>query len=927
MKSSFPALQSRLPTLLAGVVLFFLIAVWSAALLHQNDAPFDMDIVFSPPARLTPGDTAEIALYAFKRNSTELVKELKFEANLRLADRPAPVTPPCSAVEKRPGLYTVKLPVPDSLNDGSYELVIFKTGFLKRSLAIFPVQVGKNFSIVAVPPELPVRAGDSSGFKLAAIDTVTSRSLPRIPIRCRITTPDGFQTTNRVVFTSQQGTGSFNFSLHPNSPAGEYLFEFSCGHRSIVFRLPVRQALPPLAYVREKLLQTVENLPTPLAVLIYGGGSKSDISEKWGLHQGKQAHSAIRWAKAGTNAVHVNFAFPESPFGTIEIWQRNRLLRSAICTRTSGTAEITFKNKLSLTAPIKVRLWRKNRRQIWSDEYIIPSASGPETSLYRFRQLAEKCWTSPGKVLARLLAPPPVSVQVSGSLQRSDRLAFLTELFAEACLLCLPWVLFIGLSLPLFGKLCSDEGNSNCKVAATFLVPVSTAMATFFLLILRSDLAAPPAPIILFTLFIVADLVERVNRAGTMQTDGNRLQNPKAQAGLPSAARQAVRAFIYLGQLLSGLLFLHMAAGGLTTQASQNLILLIITVTAALLTLTFLARTGLLNLNGHRNAVLSPISASIQKFTLGLSKGGWKAAVFLTMFLAALFLGILRFHSFVSPSVSSTGRQESRRIWGQKNTDVHLPSALQFSLEKQDSATSDSRESAIGIFPTDSQRFFQSRFIILNGTRIWTGRRIKKILVFTRARDFFNRWIAALSTLRPNLWTVSLEINSRAARLRHLEPSARPPEQERLEACLTVFGNMLARELQSGKTHTPIQHGLLLETLANLSKAVSTDPAFQHAVQALPVVPMTGDDHDPFAALLERGSATSSLRILDIIAPALRAGGALHIGGDDGTSLSFPIGQDMTTLTRGTSFRETLDISKLESVRETPLLLELSFMP
>lgn len=922
MKSSFPAVQQRLPTLLAGVVLFLLVAVWSAAILHQSDAPLDIDIVFSPPARLTPGETTEIAFYAFRRNQSAPVLGLKLEANLRFADRPVPVTSPLPASEKRSGLYTIKLPVPESLTDGSYELAIFKTGFLRRPLAVFPVQVGKNLSIVAVPPPLPIRAGDSYRFELAAMNPVTSHALPRIPIRCRITTPDGFRTTNRVVFTTHQGTGHFSFSLHPRSPAGEYLFEFSCGLRSIVFRLPVSPALSPIESVRKGLLQLIDDLPTPLSMLISGGKSKPDTSEKWNLRHGKQPRSSIRWARAAGNVVRANFAIAGRRFGVIELWQRNRLLHSAVCTSASGTVEIRFRNKLPLNAPIKVRLWQKNLRQIWSDEYVIPSLSGSEEASRLFEKMAAGCAPAPGRVLGQLLSPPAGAVQIGGSLHRADRLVFLTDFFAEAWLLCLPWLLLTGLSLPLFGKLCSDRGNANCRSIATFLVPVSAAMTGFFLLILRTELTALPGILLLFTLFLLVDPLMRTVPARTTRESDCRHQTSTASEG-----EQALRTFIYLGQLLSGVLLIHAVAGSLLAQASQKQILLIITGTAALITVIVLKRIGMISLNRSENIVLTPVSATMQAITSSLSKGGWKAAVVFTVFLTALFIGILRLHSFISPPVSSSFNEQNRHARGQKNAQAHHASILQFSLSEPPRAPSGSSADGFEMQPSDSQRFVSSRFLILNGTRTWTGRRIQKILVFTKAREFLDRWIESLTALRPTLWTICLEISARSARFRLLEPSARPMEQERLEACLTVFGNTLARELQSGKTHSPMQHSLLFDTLENLSRAVSTDPAFKQAVQALPVVPATSEDFEPSAGLLEHATATAPFNLSAAIAPTLRTGGTVRLGNDDGVWLSFPIRQSMTPLSRGTSFRETFDIRRLESAREAPLLIELSFTP
>lgn len=925
MNSQFPALQQRLPALLAGAFLFVLFSAWMASLLVQNDVHPDIDIVFSPPARLTPGETTEIAFYALGRDNPYPVQGLKLEAHLRTGDRSVALVPPAPAVEKRPGLYMAKLSVPETVNDGTYELAIYRTNVLRQPLAAFSIRVGTNYALAAVPPGLSLRTGGSYRFDLAAVDPATSRPLPRLPIRCRITTPDGFMTANRVSFTTRQGTGDFSFSLHPMSPAGEYLFDFSCGNRSIQFRVPVLPALPPLVFLRDLITRAV-SIPSPIAGLVPGASSQSEHPANWSLHHGKEPRSTIRWAKAVGRVVRANFDLGRRRFAVIELWQGNRLLHSALCRKASGTVEITFRNRLPHTAPIKVRLWQKKRRQIWSDEYVLPSISGSDEATRRFQRLAEDCAPSQGRTLARLLTSPAVPVQVGGGLQRADRLSLIAGFLAELCLLSLPWLLLTALVLPLAGKLCTEGGLERCWSTAAFLVPVTAAMTIFFLLI-RSGATEPPAPFLLFLGFLVTGLLRHDGRPIPMGASIVRRPAGAVPEDLRPASDRAIDAFVLLGQLLSGILLLHMFAGDLVVRASQNMLVTIIATAGALLTALFLAGTGSMSLTRPDHSLLASASDLLSWGTSGLAKGGWKAALLFTFLMTTLFAGILRLHTFVHPPVTGVSRQDDSRAWRQKNAQALRPNTLQFAPVEPASPRPDFAEPAPALHPSDAQRSIRSRFLILRGMRLWTGRKIQRINVFTKSREFLDRWVRALSTQRPTLWTICLELGARAERFQLLDPSERREEQERLEACLTVFGNMLARELQSGKTHSPARRKLLADTLTDLSRAISTDAAFRQAIQALPVVQLAGEDVDPAAGLIEHPAATGPLDLPSIIAPALRPGGALRLGNEDGVSLAFPVRQEMTPIVRGTSFRETFEITRLESARESPLLLELIFTP
>ncbi len=924
MNSPFPALQQRLPALLAGAFLFVLFAVWTASLLLENGTQPDIDIVLSPSARLAPGDTTEVALYALGRDKPHPIRQLKLELHLRTGGRPVPHVPPCPAVEKRPGLYTARISVPESFNDGTYELAVYRSNALRQPLAVFSIQAGTNYALAATPPAFPLRTGGSYRFDLAAMDPATSRPLPRLPVRCKVTTPDGFTTTNRVVFTTRQGTGVFTFSLHPESPTGEYLFDFSCGNRSLQFRVPVLPALPPLVFLKNLLTRAASDLPAPVSGLLPGTQSRPERQARLSLHHGKEPHSSIRWAKAGGRVVRANFDLGTRRFAVIELWQRNRLLHSALCPQASGTVRISFRNELPLAAPIKVRLWQKKRRRVWADEYVIPVISGADEATRRFRRLAEDCAPSHGRTLARLLTPAAVPVQVGSGFQRTDRLTLAAGLLFEAFRLSLPWLFLVSLALPFAGRLCTDTGKYSCLNISAFLIPV-TGTATFFFILAHSGISDPPGPVLLFAGFLLACLVLNASR-----------QAPAGESLVRSPARHisqvgrqappgAIEAFVFLGLLFSGTLLVKLFAGGLSAQASQARLLAIIAAVSGLMTAVCTLGTGSLSLSRPDPSLLRAVSDLLSRVTSGVAKGGWKAALLLTVLMAGLFAGILRLHTLLHPTGPDMRSQDHRRAWRQKNAHALRPHALQFIPTEIPATGGDSHghESP----PADVSQSIQSRFILLRGTKLWTGRKIQRINVFTKPREFLDRWIRALASLRPTLWTICLELNARAERFQLLDPSERRGEQERLEACLTVFGKLLSRELQGGKTHSPARNHLLADMLTNLSRAVSTDAAFRQALQALPAIPTAGEVVDPTAGLIEYPTATAPVDISSVVAPAFRPSGALRLGSESGVSVSFPIRLEMTPLVRGTSFRETLEITRLEALREMPILLELVFTP
>jgi len=909
MRSSFPSNIPRFLTPAAGVMLFFFTAIWLASLFNLHEGQLDIDIVLSPPSRLTQGESPEIALYALQRNPPLPVAGLQLELSLRPLNCQKTLLNRIPAIEKRPGLFTVKLRIPDTLQDGTYELAVYKSGACRRPLAVFPIRVGKAVALAAVPPAKPVRAGDTAWFDLAAIDPVTTHPLPRIPIRCRVTTPAGFMTINRPVFTAIDGTARFNFSLHPASPAGEYAFEFSCGRRSILFRLSVGPALPLFDSLQEKFSDFAEHLPIPLATLLSATPPKSDKTPSWRLRTAKQPRSAILWARAGSKTIRSNFQLEGTRMGIIEVWQQGRLIHSTSCTKASGTIEITFSNRLPGNAPLKIRLWQKKRRQIWSDEYLIPalSSSGESASHRLFQNVAANCYPAPGPILARLLSPPASTIQVGGGTQRTDTILILIGFLAEASLLFLPWLLGTGFVLSFFARFCSPQGKASCVAASEFLVPISATTWAFFWLVLRSaDHLDPPAPILLFFAFFLGELAIRTKTFSEISRTGITV--------------------IHTGFLLSGVLFLHMLLGGCLAAASLPMNILIIVCLSAFLSFSLLAATGYVNLNTPEEPCLAFATSTAQKIMDLLTKGGWISSVIYTVILLFSFAGILRLHSFVSPAASSLHDQQPQRTWKQKNMQLLREPVLQFLPAGQPALAPDTVEPKQAM-PPDVPRVIRSRFLILTGPQTWTGRRIQKITVFTHRHEFLDRWIDSISSLRPAIWTICLELCARSARYQLLEPVYRPAEQERLEACLVVLGHMLAGEVQSGKTLTPARRTLLLDTLDIVSKALFTDPAFRQAVMALPTIASSVESHEPLTHLPDNAGATSPVRLLEAVSPALRTGGTLLLGSENGTSLSFPVRQETMILTRGSSFRDDFEIKRLEPGREMPLLLELDFIP
>ncbi|HQG30102.1 MAG TPA: hypothetical protein PLY73_16230, partial [Candidatus Ozemobacteraceae bacterium] len=384
-------------------------------------------------------------------------------------------------------------------------------------------------------------------------------------------------------------------------------------------------------------------------------------------------------------------------------------------------------------------------------------------------------------------------------------------------------------------------------------------------------------------------------------------------------------AFVLLGVILSGSLLGKMLTGDMAFQASQATFLAFIAAVSGLMTAICMLGTGSLSLSRPDPSLFAAVSDLLSRFTSGLAKGGWKVALLLTLLMAGLFAGILRLHTLFHPPSSEMSGPAVRRAWRQKNAFALRSQQLQFVPTESAAAESGGLETATG--PSDAQRAIQSRFLLLRGTKHWTGRKIQRINVFTKPRDFLDRWVRSLASLRPTLWTICLELNARATRFQLLDPSERREERERLEACLTVFGNMLSREVQGGKTISPARKQFLADTLTSLSGAVSTDAAFRQALQALPVVPATGEEVDPAVGLIEYPTATPPVEIPALVAPAFRPGGALRLGNESGVSVSFPIRPEMTPLVRGTSFRDTFEITRLETLRERPLLLELVFIP
>jgi len=903
-------LVHRFATPAAAAVLFLLSWIWLAVSLPSNGETPNFDIVFSPPSRLAPGDTPEIALYAVRRTPPVPVTGLGLELWVRPAGHREAKPQRFSTTEKRPGQYVASVKLPETLNDDPLEIAVYRSAECRQPIAVFPVTVSRPVAVAAVPPARHVRAGGSGAFRLAAIDPVTTQGLPRVPIRCRITTPDGFRTTSRPVFTSFDGTTEFPFRLHRHSPPGEYLFEFSSGRRSLLFRLPVSPALPGVAALRELAANLGPALPVPVRALLRATVPSSVAAEAWRLRLPRQPRSALRWVRVKGRTIRAGFAIEGHRMGVIEVWMRDRLLHSTLCTRATGTVEITFNNPLPRTTPLKVRLWQKKRRQVWSDETVIAPAALTDPAAARFRDLAERCLPAPEPVLSRLFTPLSPPVLIGGATPPPGRLAQVLLLLGETSLLCLPWAFLICLLLPLAGRFLRDQDRAVCIQASRLFLPVTAALLLVFFGVLRhpSLFLEAPAPWIWLALL-----------AG-------------AGAALANAPHHSLaddfRRFVVILQMPVAALVLQSLAGTCLIPDQSIVNLVVLAILAAVMTGITLHRLGHLAtaLQPADMLVASP-SAAIQRAMDLLTGYGWKSAVAAPVLLALLFFGILKLHTHLTPPGSRLAEDRSQRTWKPKNPLPTRGNNLQFVPVRPASDISAVTEPGSELFQIDQPRGIRSRFLLLRGGQAWSGRKIQRITVFTGHREFLDQWIASLRTLRTSLWTICLELGARAVRFRHLEPVARPAERTRIEACLVVLGHMLSREVQMGKTLTRTRRDLLLDTLKALGSCIAIDPALRQAVLALPVVPASLDEQDPVHGLPEHALASSPARLLDAVAPALRPGGSLLIESDTGSRVSFPVRQDTLTLTRGSSFREDFEITRLEAGRDMPLLLELAFTP
>ncbi|HEY9072324.1 MAG TPA: hypothetical protein VIV61_18835, partial [Candidatus Ozemobacteraceae bacterium] len=607
MRSSFASLVHLFATPAAAALLFLLSWIWLAAFFQAHEEPPNFDIVFSPPSRLAPGDAPEVALYAVRRNPPLPVTGLGLELRLSRAGHRPSRPERFSTTEKRPGLYVATLQLPDTLNDDALELAVFRSSECRQPLAVFPVTISRPVAVSAVPPARHVRAGSWSSFQLSAIDPVTTQPLPRVPIRCRITTPDGFQTTSRPVFTSFNGTAEFPFRLHRQSPAGEYLIEFSSGRRSLLFRLPVLPALPPAESIRELAANLGPQLPVPLRALLQAAAPSSVAPEAWRLRLPQQPRSALRWVRVKGRSVRAGFAIEGHRMGVIEVWLRDRLLHSTLCTRATGTVEITFNNPLPRNAPLKVRLWQKKRRQVWSDETVVPPAMVSEPAAARFSELAQLCYPAPDPVLSRLLTTLPVPVLIGGPATPPERTAQIVTLLAEASLLCLPWLFLAGLLLPFAGRFLHAPERSECLRSARLLLPATAAMFAAFFGILRQPhlFTENPAPWLWLALL-----------AG-------------AGVALSNAPRHSLTGdlhrFVLVAQMPVTILVFHALAGACLTPDVSPGSLLLLAVVAAVMTGITLYRLGHLTATPLPETLMGSPSAAIQK-TMDLLTGyGWKA--------------------------------------------------------------------------------------------------------------------------------------------------------------------------------------------------------------------------------------------------------------------------------------------------------------
>jgi hypothetical protein len=213
----------------------------------------EVKLTVSLPPSLAPGARQDFLVYAFDAADGKTPVRIDLSYCLRPTGKPVG---PCGEPLTRgfregkplrllkPGIYAGEIQVPSDLPQGTSFLEISCSRDRSRPPAIFPIRVERDFRLGVFPHQNIIHAGEAFRFTVGALSAVAARPIPGAPIRCKVKTPWGVDTVNRLIRTRMDGTGVFLSYFHPLTPAGLYRFSFFGGGRTIVYDIPVVPSRP-----------------------------------------------------------------------------------------------------------------------------------------------------------------------------------------------------------------------------------------------------------------------------------------------------------------------------------------------------------------------------------------------------------------------------------------------------------------------------------------------------------------------------------------------------------------------------------------------------------------------------------------------------------------------------------------------------------
>jgi|GEM_PF-6029800 len=901
-----------------GIFLFFII-YFSRIFLLAGNLP-DWDLYISSPSTMASGNIQEIAVYVFEKDSFTPVSGCRMEVALIAPPPSRKIILQVPVLESSSGQYSSKFLIPADIVEGEYSLGVFYPTNTSIPLSMIPIKIEPTDLFCVDPPEMPVYLGDTLVFKIAATDANLEKGLYRLPIRCKMYTPEGLESVNRVVSTLSDGTTYFRCLIHPQGSKGIYKFVFSAGKRIFNFEIPILNEIP----TQTRFWNFFKNFSAQIGKSFFSGRifSKSSPLKTWFLKPEKKRKNSILWTKLVDDRISIGVSESTSKFRMIEVWNKNRLYFRQSLGVASGVLTIAPDNQGSLEKrfPILIKLWQKEESGVAVNYLLIPRLPTNTAWSDIFINFTNKCVPLSNKSLSRILSMSRGNCHFKQVKAFTILLSNSLNWSLDFILICSTLLLIMELVLTFTAK----------KLEISLNGPNNLSIKTY-----------PVICMFLYVLFF-----------GGYQF----FANAENALSLCSATGFAVLAFLWFmspslksARRLSESFILIITMIGFIFLAgyvySSHNIKFPLAESLSFFNLTFIILSfilflliGILHLNEPRSDSNENGIYDIPRIFYSIIGKNLKEVSFQILLLMIFSIFIIWLPKRISaPSVSILSPQQQPAVIRQNTPLIDKPFIYDFQpLEMMNSSLLKDKQNSSSAVELDVSNAYYStvtspkpRFFLLERSKNWNGRKIQKIRLFLNSRDFWDRNIQVLQGLKPNINSQCMEAIARLERFEFLDTEKQIGETLVIESLFSVIAHSIITLINKRQCLHPNLRILFTELIKKGRRIISIDPTIIVSNRSF-----QNDTPDPKRTLKENEftpplleSETSSEPIIlsrGKFLESFKSGGKLVMSGPSG-NLLFPLRSETLTLTRGTSFPEDFEIRKIDVHRDFPAILEIDF--